>query len=274
MAKWCFVISAIGEKESEERRHADDLLKYLIAPSATEAGYERTVRADQIEETGIISAQIVRAIHDADLVIADLSFPNPNVYYELAIRHALRTPLVQIARTGTKLPFDISPVRTLFFDLSLRGVDEAKKDLKNRIIATEDGGETINNPIAQVIESNILEKSDMSGAEILSKIYDMQYMLLRYQNIISKKIDALEPPSRKKLGELLLGGEEAAAGTSPFATTTGGPFSGLGILSSALPLTSVWPPEEIPSSDQGPSAEAVKPAQKRKPTTRRSKKGD
>ena len=50
------------------------------------------------------------------LVIADLSFHNPNVFYELAVRHMLKKPVVQISRISDKVPFDISQMRTVLID--------------------------------------------------------------------------------------------------------------------------------------------------------------
>ena len=50
-------------------------------------------------------------------VIADLSDHNPNVYYELAIRHAVRKPFIHIIQTRDKLPFDVQNMRTIQVDL-------------------------------------------------------------------------------------------------------------------------------------------------------------
>ena len=50
---------------------------------------------------------------DADLVVADLTDHNPNVFYELAIRHALQLPLVQLIDSAQDLPFDIKAMRTV-----------------------------------------------------------------------------------------------------------------------------------------------------------------
>jgi hypothetical protein len=50
------------------------------------------------------------------LVIADLSFHNPNVFYELALRHAVRLPIVQIVRKADNVPFDINQMRTIQID--------------------------------------------------------------------------------------------------------------------------------------------------------------
>jgi len=86
--KSCFVIAPIGQEESETRNRSDLVLKHIIKPAAEECGY-KAVRADEISEPGIITTQVIQRLIDDDLVIADLTERNPNVFYELAIRHAI-----------------------------------------------------------------------------------------------------------------------------------------------------------------------------------------
>jgi len=110
--KICFYITPIGEDSSEERRHADFLMEYIIKPAVKE--FDLTVvRADQMGKPGMIGKQVIEHILKARLVIADLSFHNPNVFYELCLRHATRLPTVQVKRTVDKLPFDLNQYRTI-----------------------------------------------------------------------------------------------------------------------------------------------------------------
>lgn len=111
--KKCFVISPIGEDDGPIRRRSDQVLQYIIKPPVEEAGYQLT-RADKISEPGIITSQIIERVVEDDLVIADLTDWNPNVFYELAIRHAIRKPFVQLIKRGEKLPFDVAGTRTIF----------------------------------------------------------------------------------------------------------------------------------------------------------------
>jgi hypothetical protein len=46
-------------------------------------------------------------------VVVDLSFHNPNVFYELCLRHATRLPTVQVKRTADTVPFDLNQYRTV-----------------------------------------------------------------------------------------------------------------------------------------------------------------
>jgi hypothetical protein len=111
----CFYITPIGEEDSEARAHADLFMGSLVEPALEEFGLH-VVRADKIGKAGMITSQIIEYIVHSRLVIADLSFHNPNVFYELALRHAVRKPLVQITRTADRLPFDIGQLRTVVVD--------------------------------------------------------------------------------------------------------------------------------------------------------------
>jgi hypothetical protein len=66
----------------------------------------------------MITGQVIDHLSRAKLVIADLSFGNPNVYYELALRHATRKAVVQIIRTSDRLPFDVGQFRTVTIDMT------------------------------------------------------------------------------------------------------------------------------------------------------------
>jgi hypothetical protein len=111
----CFYITPIGSDGSEERRHSDLFLGSIVEP-ALESFKLKVIRADAIDKPGIISKQIIDYLVRSRLVIVDLSFHNPNVFYELAIRHVMKRPVVQIMRKSDKIPFDINQMRTIIID--------------------------------------------------------------------------------------------------------------------------------------------------------------
>lgn len=117
--KTCFYITPIGEEGSEQRKHADLLLGQIVEPAVDELGLElAVVRADKMTQPGMISQQILQHVLGARLVVADLSFHNPNVFYELAIRHATKLPTVLISRTAERIPFDIADLRVVRLDMT------------------------------------------------------------------------------------------------------------------------------------------------------------
>jgi len=110
--KTCFYISPIGEEGSEPRRHSDFLMEFIIKPAPTEFDL-KLIRADQMGKPGMIGKQVIEHIIKARLVVADLSFHNPNVFYELCLRHTTRLPTVQIIRAADKIPFDLNQYTTI-----------------------------------------------------------------------------------------------------------------------------------------------------------------
>lgn len=76
-----------------------------------------TKRADELRQPGLIDRMYNEWLFDADIVLADLTFGNPNVYYELGIRQALsKKGTVLVACKGTKLPFDVRNQYVILYD--------------------------------------------------------------------------------------------------------------------------------------------------------------
>jgi len=187
--KTCFVIAPIGEVDSDTRKRSDLVLKHVITPSVKDFGY-KAVRADQISEPGIITSQVIQSIVTAPLVIADLTERNPNVFYELAIRHAIRKPLIQIIRKGEKIPFDLLGTRTIELDhKDLDSVEDVKKEIQNQITTLEENLCTIENPISISIDLQLLRQSenpeDRSLADVLSAISELRTAIKNIEKRIS-----------------------------------------------------------------------------------------
>jgi hypothetical protein len=131
----CFFIAPIGEKESEVRKRSDGVRDWVVKPAAEAHGLS-TVRADDVGEPGQITAQAIQHCLQAKAAVADLTGGNPNVYYELSVRHGAQLPVVLIAEEGTNLPFDISQSRVIFFDhTDLASAGEAREQLRAQIEA-------------------------------------------------------------------------------------------------------------------------------------------
>ncbi|MCK4792692.1 MAG: hypothetical protein KAV87_53675 [Desulfobacteraceae bacterium] len=187
--KACFVIAPIGEAESDTRKRSDQILKHVISPAAEACGYKAT-RADQISEPGMITSQVIQKIVDDPLVIADLTERNPNVFYELAIRHVIKKPLVQIIKKGEQIPFDVAGTRTIHVDHhDLDSVEEAKKEIIAQIQSLEADSSTQETPISVSLDLQLLRQSDnpeqRSLADVLSVITELRSSVLG----LEKKLD-------------------------------------------------------------------------------------
>lgn len=150
--KVCFYVTPIGEEGSVERKHSDLFMGSLVEPALAEFGLT-VVRADQIGDAGMITSQIIEYLMHSRLVVADLSFHNPNVFYELALRHAIRKPMVQISRASDRLPFDIGQVRTVVIDTTdiytlVPQLSSLQAQIAAQIRKTLDEGKEVENPLS------------------------------------------------------------------------------------------------------------------------------
>ena len=151
----CFYITPIGDEGSEQRKHSDMLLKHLVEPAFKEFNIS-IVRADKIGKSGLISQQVFEYIVSSKFCVADLSFGNPNAFYELGVRHMTKLPTIQIIRKGDKIPFDVAQGRTIVVDVSdiytvLDRIESAKKELVEHIrnyITPSDPGKAEDNPVS------------------------------------------------------------------------------------------------------------------------------
>lgn len=134
--KTCFVIMPIGSipggpSETDLRARYSLLIKDALARAAP--GIEIT-RADEVAAPGTINSDIITRIMHSDLVIADITFPNPNVFYELGLRHAAKAGTILIKEgTSGPAPFDVHALRHIPYENSLAGLAKLEADLRRQI---------------------------------------------------------------------------------------------------------------------------------------------
>ncbi|HWK19292.1 MAG TPA: hypothetical protein VNR37_00785 [Microbacteriaceae bacterium] len=90
----------------------------IFRPAIEQAGLT-AVRADaEIFGTGKIIDQIWRGIQDAEILLAELTTKNPNVFYELGLAHAIEKPVILISSNEDDVPFDLRHIRVILYDRS------------------------------------------------------------------------------------------------------------------------------------------------------------
>jgi hypothetical protein len=193
----CFIICPLGEEKSETRKQSDIMLKHVFQPILDANNYN-VIRADQIPKVGLITSQIINLIIESQLVIADLTDSNPNVFYELAIRHAIRKPYIQVIKKGQKIPFDLSGIRTIEIDLKdLDNVEFAKTEIENHILEYKKGHKP-DSPISVASSARILQDDRDLAEEIVEKINYLPRF--SYNDYSYSDIQKIEDISRKLWG--------------------------------------------------------------------------
>jgi len=148
----CFYITPIGSIDSEQRKHSDLFLGSFIEPALSSFNLT-VIRADGIDKPGVITKQIIEYIVKSRLVIVDLSYHNPNVFYELAIRHMMRLPIVQIIRKSDNIPFDINQMRTVVIDTTdiftlVPKIATYQSEISSQIRRALDNADAVETPIS------------------------------------------------------------------------------------------------------------------------------
>ncbi len=168
----CFVVSPIGDEGTEIRKRADQLYTYIIKPVCEKCEFE-AIRGDLINASDSIDQTILDHLKNDDLIIADISGHNPNVFYEIGYRTSLGKNIIHLKEKGEIIPFDVVNIRT--FDYDLKDLDSVSK-IKTRLI------QTIEN-----LSFDEKKTSDESGAEI-----EKSNNILPILYEISDKIDDLK----------------------------------------------------------------------------------
>ena len=127
-----FVVMQFGEPY-------DSLYREVIKPVCSKKGF-KAFRADDVFKPGVILQDIRRGIVDSDVIIAEITPVNANVFYELGYAHALEKPTILLANRNTeKLPFDVSGYRVIFYDDTIGGKRDVEQTLTQHLESIRQG---------------------------------------------------------------------------------------------------------------------------------------
>ena len=121
----------IRKEGTPEHEHFRALYEEILKPAIETLGYE-VKRADDFKKGGAITKDIILPLAEADLVVADLTTINPNVFYELGVRHSLRAQgtIMIMDDTQDSIPFDIGAYRVIRFKSDLSGLGKLRRELE------------------------------------------------------------------------------------------------------------------------------------------------
>jgi hypothetical protein len=150
----CFVISPIGKPGTERHTKFKEVLDYIIKAAVKASGYNlQVLRADDIDRAGSFIKDILESLYGSYVVIADLTEQNPNVFYELGVRHALSPRTILIAQSIDDIPSDLREYRTIVYDTSAKGAANFSTRLKKYLGEMQKEPERADNPVLDRIGS-------------------------------------------------------------------------------------------------------------------------
>lgn len=173
----CFVVSAFGSTPDDQRR-SKQVLRHLIRKALGER--YRVIRADEIDDEGLITNQIIEHLIEDELVVADLTGLNPNVFYEVAVRHAARKPIVHLITGGQDIPFDVANMRAVPYALDdPDSLELAREELERKVQAIEENDfVAAPNPITAALDIWLLQESEQpemrKAGDVLASIGELR----------------------------------------------------------------------------------------------------
>lgn len=184
-SKKCFIICPIGVEGTDIRKRSDTVYDYFLKPICEGLGYD-IIRSDKITSSDRIDTEIIKYLDSSELVVADLTDLNANVFYEIGYRKAKGLPCVHIALEGTELPFDVTTVRTQFYSITdipksenfKENLKKVIQDIESRIKPNDMNNETMD------------ENFDLNQ-ETLDRIYNLEDSLQSLYDMVESSFENL-----------------------------------------------------------------------------------
>lgn len=125
-----FVITPIGKKGTETYKKYDAIFTTMIKPAIDSVDPSfRIIRADHIAKPGSFIKDILKHLQSSFIVIANLTDLNPNVFYELGVRHTLSKRTIMITEDLKSLPSDLKEYRAIEYKPDITAVEEFNLNL-------------------------------------------------------------------------------------------------------------------------------------------------
>lgn len=187
----CFIIMPISNPDGYPNGHFNKVYEQIIKPAVTNAGYE-PFRVDANKISDSIIEKIFDGVTNFPMAVCDLSSRNPNVLYELGLRHAYNMPVVLIQDDITDTIFDVGGINTIMYKSGrlYEDVIEAVQKLTDAINETKKAN-GINGSmvkIAKTFQANFndieVSKNDSFDLELRSIKNDLKQTKYMLETII------------------------------------------------------------------------------------------
>jgi len=209
----------------------DSIYTRFIKETLEDIGFTVS-RADDLVNQRNILWDIVSSIVHSDLIIADLTGENPNVYYELGIAHALNKPVIIITQDLDEIPFDLQSYRVIGYTTHFAEIDKSMSLLKEAASGLLDNSIKFGNPISDFnkqVTSEILpqtiddsqisfhgEEGEPGFIDYLADLSDGYNDISEIVNTISSEMEKLTANTDNFTEELTTAMENQSEGTPAY----------------------------------------------------------
>lgn len=181
MDKRCFVIMPFSKTIDKHDEEYWTIFFETIKKVMEENGYSCT--RSEVGPYKLFS-NIIKNIESSDIVIAVLTDFNSNVWYELGIRHTLRTGTIMLLQEGQKVPFDISDYGIIFYKDSIGLEQRIKKAIEEYLKKLD--GSVCDSPVISILNSREYKNVEKKLDEMQQLIWRLVKELPRDNSVIEK----------------------------------------------------------------------------------------
>jgi hypothetical protein len=172
----CFVIMPFSATTACTEGEWSDFFETVLKPSIENAGLDYECHRSSANRGNIVKA-IIQSLNDAHVVIADLTDSNPNVFYELGVRHALTNRTILLAQDRDFIPFDLRTYASHVYDWkSEAGREELGERLRALLLEVDESPERADNPVSDFLGGRV--QADSKAAESTSERNAIRDVLL------------------------------------------------------------------------------------------------
>ena len=137
--KNCFVLMPFNDASKKVYFEA-------IRPACAQSGFE-SLRADELLGSFNISREIIEHIFQSEVIVADLTDWNPNVFYQLGVAHAVSNKVIMIIEEENRLPFDIANYRCIRYQQTSEGIYYLREMISESLKNIDDWRKHPSNPV-------------------------------------------------------------------------------------------------------------------------------
>ena len=186
--KKCFVIMPVSKTKSCTTRQWTNIFDEMIKPAVVGSKLGFTCERSK-PRTGNLIKDILNKLNMADVVIADLTDMNPNVFYELGVRHTLRNRTILIAQDMKYVPSDLRSYWVIIYKKGLSGLQDFKNKIRGTMKEMMNNPEKPDNPVEDFLgEKNIsLLSQERSGnsRKLTALVGELSYNMSLVDSVLS-----------------------------------------------------------------------------------------
>ena len=166
-AKDVFVIMPFSATKSHSQAKWTEIFEHVFCPAVEACGYTCERAAPK---TGSLIASIVERLREARIVLADITDRNPNVFYELGVRHSLSKRTIIVCQDLNDIPSDLRGYWSLQYGLLPGEVARFREEVGRLIYEITRSPDKSDSPVSDFLERENLSVSSYVQAENIKKL--------------------------------------------------------------------------------------------------------